>query len=1121
MPKDRHGKPAHEAAADDPTIDRHESPATQTEGSSAEEQAGGELWQLPGDRYQVVGEIARGGMGVVLRAVDTDVQRPLAVKVMLSSPTKAQQQRFLDEARITGQLQHPGIPPVHEIGRLADGLPFFSMKLIEGHTLTQLLQGRETPQTDLPRFLMIFEQIAQTVAYAHSGGIIHRDLKPDNVMVGAFGEVQVMDWGLAKWLSAAQRLESDSHQQAVRDSTPVGPFDATVQHHPRTGNTDERTQAGEIMGTLAYMPPEQALGKVDWLDQRSDVFGLGAILCEILTGKPPYIARDRARLYQLAGEARLERCFTRLDACGADQQLLDLTRSCLAARPADRPRDAGVVSRVVTAYLETVQQRLKEAEIQRAEAQARAAEEQKLVAEERKRRQAEQAKAHAERQKHRLMLAASGLVVLLLTGLVLGITWYARTQAQQARQEAATKAAEARRKNERAVEQAARDARRGQLNEGVSNALQLAGRMREDLHERLVDSQGVHVFLSDIDEWERAIARARNAWNRAHALAQSNPQGLRTELADRLRELDRILKADKKEFELAEKLDTIRHNTMLATRGEWSPASAVAEFPAVFREAGCDVENGKIADAARDIRDSPIRYALVAALDHWAQFGNSARFLAIARKADPDPWRDRLRQEETWDDSQALEQLAAEIDLRQQSPQTINMLASRLHRAGSDPLPLLRKAIVQYRRDYNLFFDLGIMATDHQEKIGSYRAALAVRPDSTAALCNLSNSLMETGDLEGAIDNCRKGLAIDSRFVFLHVNMGNFLWKNGDLDGAVASYQNALEIDPDFPPARAALREALSAKGDPPAAVREAQRLIDADPDSHNGHFRLGRVLLQNGDWQGAVTHLQIAADIAPDDAPTHYNLGRALKELSDWDRAAASYKQAIACDPQYAEAHCNLAYVLKRQGKLVEALQMVQRGHELGSNRTTWKYPSDQWVARARRRVELEKKLPAIIRGNETPADAGERAGIAEVLGYKKRYADAARFYDGAFQEDPAIADDLNVGHRYNAARNMVLAVAEEKVGELSNEERQAWREQARAWLREDIQAWTTRLKRFPQTASSIKRQLRSWQIDPDLAPVRDAVWLDKLSPEAQTAWRQLWADVAALIRRIDPSQE
>src|SRR5262245_38723641 len=155
-------------------------------------------------RWRLVEEIGRGGMGIVLRAVDPFFGRQLAVKVLLARADERPDlaRRFLDETRLTGRLQHPGIPPVHEQGTLDDGRPYFTMKLIQGRTLDALLKERASPLDDLPRFVTIFGQVCQTVAYAHSQGVIHRDLKPHNVMVGAFGEVQVMDWGLAKVLAS-------------------------------------------------------------------------------------------------------------------------------------------------------------------------------------------------------------------------------------------------------------------------------------------------------------------------------------------------------------------------------------------------------------------------------------------------------------------------------------------------------------------------------------------------------------------------------------------------------------------------------------------------------------------------------------------------------------------------------------------------------------------------------------------------------------------------------------------------------------------------------------------------------------------------------------------------------
>jgi hypothetical protein len=148
-----------------------------------------------GDRYQLFGEIARGGMGVVFKGRDPDLGRDLAVKVLLSSRHDKPElvRRFVEEAQIGGQLQHPGIVPVYELGAFADQRPYFTMKLVKGRTLASLLDERRSPAYDLPRFLSIFESICQTIAYAHARGVIHRDLKPSNVMVGSFGEVQVMD----------------------------------------------------------------------------------------------------------------------------------------------------------------------------------------------------------------------------------------------------------------------------------------------------------------------------------------------------------------------------------------------------------------------------------------------------------------------------------------------------------------------------------------------------------------------------------------------------------------------------------------------------------------------------------------------------------------------------------------------------------------------------------------------------------------------------------------------------------------------------------------------------------------------------------------------------------------
>ena len=199
--------------------------------------------RVPG--YEILGELGQGGMGRVLKGRDPELGRDLAVKVLLERHQGHADsvRRFLEEVQIGGQLQHPGVVPIYATGRLPDGRPYFTMKLIEGRTLAALLKERPTPADELPRFLKVFEQICQTLAYAHSRGVIHRDLKPLNVMVGAFGEVQVMDWGLAKVVKSG----------SVR----------TI----RSEQTEAQLEAGTQLGTPAYMAPEQACGEVERMER--------------------------------------------------------------------------------------------------------------------------------------------------------------------------------------------------------------------------------------------------------------------------------------------------------------------------------------------------------------------------------------------------------------------------------------------------------------------------------------------------------------------------------------------------------------------------------------------------------------------------------------------------------------------------------------------------------------------------------------------------------------------------------------------------------------------------------------------------------------------------------------
>ena len=309
-------------------------------------------------RLQLLGEIAHGGMGAVLKGRDTDLGRDLAVKVLLDRHRDRPEmvRRFVEEAQIGGQLQHPGVVPVYELGQFADQRPYFAMKLVKGRTLAALLAERVVAVGDLPRFLSIFESICQTVAYAHARGVIHRDLKPSNVMVGAFGEVQVMDWGLAKVLPQGGVAED-------QDAGKVEHHETVIATARSGGDGSDLSQAGSVMGTPAYMAPEQARGEIDVIDERADAFALGSILCEILTGDPAFTGPTVDVIQRKAARGDVGDALSRLSNCGADGELIALAQSCLTALPEERPRHAGVLSERITAYLAGVQEKLRRAEL--------------------------------------------------------------------------------------------------------------------------------------------------------------------------------------------------------------------------------------------------------------------------------------------------------------------------------------------------------------------------------------------------------------------------------------------------------------------------------------------------------------------------------------------------------------------------------------------------------------------------------------------------------------------------------------------------------------------------------------------------------------------------------------
>jgi len=252
-----------------------------------------------GTRYKLLGEVARGGMGAILKIWDGELRRTLAMKVVLGRGEQATGDtpavdpktlgRFLEEAQITGQLDHPGIVPVHELGLDASGRVYFTMKLVKGEDLRTVFEHVKSGHDgwNHVRALGVLLRVCEAMAFAHSKQVVHRDLKPANVMVGKFGEVYVMDWGLARVLG-----REDKHDVRIR---PAGMSTASVVKTERDGDREGTpdsplvTMDGDVVGTPSFMPPEQARGELDKLGPHSDVYSIGAMLYQLVTGEAPYV----------------------------------------------------------------------------------------------------------------------------------------------------------------------------------------------------------------------------------------------------------------------------------------------------------------------------------------------------------------------------------------------------------------------------------------------------------------------------------------------------------------------------------------------------------------------------------------------------------------------------------------------------------------------------------------------------------------------------------------------------------------------------------------------------------------------------------------------------------------
>lgn len=745
-------------------------------------------------RYQFQSFIARGGMGEVWRAHDAELKRDVAIKV-LKPTVGGPPDRFREEAELVARLEHPSIIPVYDAGTLPDGRSFFAMKLIRERgteavagspppTLDELLARRSNLADDLPRFIQVLQQVCEAVSYAHSLNppVLHRDLKPSNIMVGAFGEVLVMDWGIAKVL---RESESPHDVPAVRQPPPLegnetGKLSGTdldrtaayIHVGPDTTSQEHRqdTRTGDAKGTLAYMPPEQARGDRQTIGPAADVFALGGVLCAILTGKPPHTG-PAAEAFERVRVGDLTRAFDRLDHSGADAELIAIAKKCLAPNSAERYADASVLARTMAEYRGGIEDRLHRAEMERVRAEAEARE---------------------QRKRRRVQLALAVAIGLVATGGG-ALAWQAASEARNER--------ERRSRNAEALTS---------LVERCETAL------RED------DADRAEAALGQIDR----------------RLSEGGGEAI-TERAERCR----------KDLAMLKELDEIYAFSWKPVANKLPGVHAViARWQAAFGKFGLAVtESAK--DRSLDVlNESLLRERILAVLDLWLIGEPVDAIRVILKHADPDEYRDAMRDSVVTKDDQRQASLAG-LPVAFEQP---SRFVAALARLSAVPLErrraLLETALQSRPGDLELLMNLSKgypvnQRTGAEARVRWLQAAAAAHPQFVVAYTNLGLALKDAEDWQGAVIVSRQAIRLDRNDATAYNNLGMSLYALGERTDAEMAYRKAIQLAQDF--------------------------------------------------------------------AMPHYNLGIFFQDSRHLEAAVGAYRDATRLDPKYGEAHSNLAWLL------------------------------------------------------------------------------------------------------------------------------------------------------------------------------------------------------------------
>jgi tetratricopeptide (TPR) repeat protein len=1076
--------------------------------------------------YKLLQQLGEGGMGTVFMAEQTQpVQRKVALKIIKPGMDSCQViARFEAERQALALMDHPNIARVLDAGETPPAYaggsprPYFVMELVKGVPITKYCDEHHlTPRQRLE----LFVPVCQAVQHAHQKGIIHRDLKPSNVLIALYDGKpvpKVIDFGVAK---------------------------ATG---PKLTDRTLFTEVGQVVGTLEYMSPEQAeLNQLD-IDTRSDIYSLGVLLYELLTGSTP-LERKRLKaaaileVLRLIREEEPPRPSTRLS-----------TTDEMPSVAANRGLEPKKLSGVVRGELDWIVMKALEKDRNRRYETANgfAMDVQRYLADEPVLACPPSASYRLRKfaRRNKTGLAVAGLILFFIALLGGGGGWVLRD--------------------------------RGARQAKAVNDLDLALERAE-----LFQGQG-----------KRPEALA--ALERAELLAGQIPaDGARDA---RLAAVKERLDAEARDQEFLARFEDIWLQVASQVNVEQSLFTSKATYPEIRKALGrygIDIGMTAPAEVAARIkgRPEPVRRELIAALaecltQRLAGDPQTRQWLlATLNAADDDAWRLKVRTASVDRDGKALEQLARDADVRKQPPSFLLFVARSLPvQMRSTRLEFFRR--IQHAYPADLWANHGLAdelraSGRPAEAVRYHTAALALRPDNPGIYLNRGLALHDAGEVDAAIVDAHQALALAPRYAAAHTSLGLALQAKGQVDEAITAHREAIRLNKDYPWAHTNLGNALRAKGqvdeaiaahreairlntdsaaahaylglalsdkgrldEAIAAYREAIWLKKDYPEAQNNlgvdlqtkgrldeaiaayreaiwlkkdypeaHNNLGNALRAKGQVDDAIAECREAIRLKKDYADAHYNLGNVLAAKGQLDEAIAAYREATRLKPDYAEAHCNLSIALLDKGQFAQGLASVRRGHELGSRKPRWPHPSAQWVRNAERLVALDDKLPDVISGKVHPADTAERLALAKFCQkHKKRYAAAARFYTEAFAAEPKLSGDQPSVLRYNAACAAALASCGqgEDARSLDDKERARLRRQALDWLQADLAAWGRLLEKEPAKAGpAVMQQMQHWKDDADFVGVRGVETLGRLPAAERPDWQKLWQEVEDLRQR------